>query len=34
MVIDVSEDLSASAFSAQEVQVNFSDPEHGGSNLL
>jgi len=26
MVIDVSEDFFASAFSAQEVQVNFSDP--------
>jgi len=26
MVFSVSEDFSASAFSAQEVQVNFSDP--------
>jgi len=34
MIIDVSEDFPASAFSAQEVQGNFSDPEHGGNNPL
>jgi hypothetical protein len=34
MVIDVSEDFSASAFSAQDVEVNFSDPEPRGTNLL